>query len=118
MIFSKIFFDVWLARKNYKNAKIKVWQMSAESGNVRSPLPDFGEKVWPDPGRFGQIRPKSSGSAPINGRIRSYPAGLAGIRQYSGLHRAPVAGFRRQQDTGDRMLSNSSTGWIPTIDNC
>jgi hypothetical protein len=45
MIFSKIFFGVYLARKNYKNAKIRVWQMPLESGNVRSPLPDSGEKV-------------------------------------------------------------------------
>jgi hypothetical protein len=53
MIFLKIFF--WhLARiKKLQNAKIKVWQMPQESGNVLSLLPDFSE--WPDPHRFGRI---------------------------------------------------------------
>jgi hypothetical protein len=32
-------------RKKLQNAKIKIWQMSLESGNVWSPLPDSGEKV-------------------------------------------------------------------------
>jgi hypothetical protein len=46
-------------------------QLLSESGNVRLPLPDSGENVWPnsghfgligpDPGRFGQIRPDPAG---------------------------------------------------------
>jgi len=50
---------------------MRVWHMLPESGNVRSPLPDFGEKVWPDPAKMAGFRPKTFGS----GRIRSYPAG-------------------------------------------
>jgi len=43
-----------LARiKKLQNAKIKVWQMPQESGNVLSLLPDFSE--WPDPHHFGRI---------------------------------------------------------------
>jgi hypothetical protein len=29
-----------------------------------------------------------------------------------------VAGSWHRQDTGNRMLSDSGAGWIPTIDNC
>jgi hypothetical protein len=106
--------------------------MSLQSGNVRSPLPDSGEKVWPnsagnfrirlDPDYFGQIRQESSGSSTINGRIRSYPAGSSQIRPdpvgSGGRHQASVAGFRCRQDASDRRLSDSDAGWIPTIDNC
>jgi len=41
-----------------KLRKVKM-QLSPESGNVRSPLPDSGEHVWPDLGHFGQIRSAS-----------------------------------------------------------
>jgi hypothetical protein len=40
MIFSKIFFGIWFARKNYEMRKSEFWKMWPEFGNVRSPLPD------------------------------------------------------------------------------
>jgi hypothetical protein len=121
MIFSKIFFGIWLARKNYKNAKIEFgkccWNPATFGSRCRIPARKFDRirPKWPDscrklsdPGRFGQIRPESSRSAPINGRIQSYSAILARSQQYSG--RNLVAGIRRRQDTGDRMLSDSGAG--------
>jgi hypothetical protein len=48
MIFLKIFSNVWLSQKKLRKAKM---QLSYESGNVRSPLPDSGEHVWSG---FGQ----------------------------------------------------------------
>jgi hypothetical protein len=57
-------------------------QMPPESGNVRSPLPDSDENVWPDLARF---LPDSSGSShirsdpghfgQISSRVRPDPVG-------------------------------------------
>jgi hypothetical protein len=64
-------------------------------------------------GRFGQIWQEPTGFRPF----WLDPAGLDGIRQYSG--RNLVASIRRRWlNTGDRMLSDSGAGWILTIDNC
>jgi hypothetical protein len=48
MIFLKIFSNVWLSQKKLRKAKM---QLSYESGNVRSPLPDSGEHVPVNSGR-------------------------------------------------------------------
>jgi hypothetical protein len=98
MIFSKIFFGFWLARKNYKNAKIRVRQMLPESGNVRSPLPDSREKVWPD--QVISDRNLLDLALSMARSCKSRP-------EFGGRHPVSVDGFRRRQDTDDRMLSDS-----------
>jgi hypothetical protein len=40
-------------------------QLSPESGNVQSPLPDSGEHVWSDPTKIAGFRSDSSGSSRI-----------------------------------------------------
>jgi hypothetical protein len=63
-------------------------------------------------GRFGQIPTvlaRSDKSRPDSGRFGQ-------IRQYSGRNLVAIIG--RRQDTGNRMLSDSGAGWIPTINNC
>jgi hypothetical protein len=47
--------------KKLRNVKIKVKRLSPEFGNVRSPLPDFGEQVWLDLAKIAEF---------INGWIR------------------------------------------------
>jgi hypothetical protein len=102
MIFSKIFFGVWFARKNYEIQKSefgKCRRNPATSGR-RCRIParkfDWIRPKWLDSGRnlrnpdhFGQIRPESFGSGWINGQIQSYLTGSwpfwpdpAGSRQF------------------------------------
>jgi hypothetical protein len=102
-LFKNIFWC--LARtKKLRNAKIRVCQMSTDSGNVRSPIPDSDEQVWSDPVISGWILAVLARS----GRLLT----MVGIRQYSGRnlvrwHPATMARFWRQQDIGDRMLLDS-----------
>jgi hypothetical protein len=122
-----------LARtKKLRNAKIRVWQMMSKSGNVRSPLLDSGEQVWPDwakmagfqpdPSRFGRILDVLAKSGQISCWIRPDPAGSlpfwpdpTGIWSSSISRQWPdVAGFQHWQVFGDRTLPDSGTGWFPT----
>jgi hypothetical protein len=52
-------------------------QMSPESGDDRSPSPESGEHVWPDPAKIAGFRQDTSGT----GQIRPDPVILAGSRQ-------------------------------------
>jgi hypothetical protein len=47
-----------------KLRKVKI-QLSPESGNARSPLPDSREHVWPDPAKIAEFWLDSSGSGQI-----------------------------------------------------
>jgi hypothetical protein len=88
MSFSKIFFGVWLAQKNYKMQK-------SEFGKCRWNPATSGRSCWIPVRKFEQI--------------------LAVLAR-SGWNL--VAGIRGQQNIGDRMLSDSRAGWILTVDNC
>jgi len=66
--------------KKLRKAKIKVWRLSPESSNVRSPLPDSVEQVWPDPAKMVGFQPDSFGSGQIRpnlARAGRIPAILA-----------------------------------------
>jgi hypothetical protein len=67
MIFSKIFFGVWFARKNYEMQK-------SEFGKCRRNPATSSRRCRIPARKFDRIRPKSSGFGRINGRIMSYPA--------------------------------------------
>jgi hypothetical protein len=82
--------------------------MLPEFGNARSPLPESGEKVWPDSGRnlpnlghFGRILPEPTGFRPFWPKIRQYSGGNL-VRR-----RPDVVGLRRRLDFDDRQLLNS-----------
>jgi hypothetical protein len=114
MIFSTIFFDVWLAQKNYKMQKsefdkcrrnpVAVARLRLKTFRSQPFWPDLARSmagsshIQPDPSRFGQIRQESTGFRPF----WADPACLVGIRQYSGRNlvaeccRTPApVGFRR-----------------------
>lgn len=135
----KIFFGIWLARKNYKMRKSEFdkchrnlatsdcrCQISASTFG-RIPIRLF--RIWPNPGHFGQIQSDQWPNPSHFGQIQpasdhgQNPAILRpisnGIRSV-GIQRRwlNVAGFRRWQVFGNRMLSDSGASWIPTIDNC
>jgi hypothetical protein len=77
--------------------------------NVRLPVPDSGEHVWPDPGYFGQILPKLGQIRPASnhGRILArfgpnlvcrLPATVAECRQIlapPGFRQPTIAEFRQ-----------------------
>jgi hypothetical protein len=62
VIFLKIFFGIWFARKKLRKGKM---QLSLESGNRDRPLPNFGEHVWPDLAKMAGFQQDSSGSCQI-----------------------------------------------------
>jgi hypothetical protein len=128
-----------------KLQKVKM-QLSPESGNVRSLLPDSGKHVWPDATKMAEFRQDSSrsvaGSSHIRlnlghfGRIRSDSNHFGQIRPASNHGRIPasddgggmsldssadiipVAGFRRRHYSDSRILSNFGAACIPTTDYC
>jgi hypothetical protein len=102
------YFRIWLAR----NVKIRVWQMPQESGNVRSPLPDFSLQVWsdsnrtlPNPAKSRSFWPHLARSVvgsckiltilPRSGRLLT----MVEIRQYSGQF-LPEFGLPISGDSG------------------
>jgi len=75
-------------------------QLSPESGNIRSLLPDSGEHVWPDPAILA-ISGRLLTMAKFRQNIRQDFAGIWSVgiwRQWP-----DVAGFRRRQSSGDRI---------------
>jgi hypothetical protein len=81
-------------------------------------IPAGSGHIRPDPCRFGQIRPESSGSAPINGRIRSY---LTGSQPFwpdparAGRIQAILARFGRlSRNPAIFLLASGAGGRIPT----
>jgi len=121
MIFSKIFFGVWLARKNYKMQKLefdKCLRNPATSGRrcqiparkfdrIRPKWPDFDQKLpdpavlarsrlfWPDPTRAGRIPAVLAKSGNIPAGIW-WPSSGAGRIPAIGCCRTPgPVGFRR-----------------------
>jgi hypothetical protein len=122
-------------------------QLSPESGNVRSPLPDSSEHVWPDPAESIQIRPdqwpdpsKSSGIPAILARSSRISAVLTrsgrlltmdGFRPVFSRnlvcrHSATVAGCRRipapvvfrwQNVAGFRCRLDSNDRQLPDYSN-
>jgi hypothetical protein len=101
MIFLKIFFGVWLARKNYKMQKSefgkcrrnlamsgrRCWILARKFDRIWPQWPDqviFGRNL-PDPAIFGWIHPNSTESRPFWPELAGFqpfwpdPAGLAGI---------------------------------------
>jgi hypothetical protein len=100
-IFFEKYVSVFGSHEKIKNAKIRVRQMSSESGDVWSPLPDSGMQfwqdsrrtlpdpvgsmvisvqIWPNSGSFGQIPPNQwpdpARTGRISGRIRLAPVGF------------------------------------------
>jgi hypothetical protein len=92
-------------------------QLLPESGNVRSPLPDSGEHVWPDPAKIaGLLRIRSDPAIlaksdrihpdPTESVARSIQIRLDSVRSGWLLNMAGIwfAGIRRRQYFGGRML--------------
>jgi hypothetical protein len=91
-----------------KLRKVKM-QLSPESGNDRSTLPESGEHVWPDLAKIAGFRQDTSGPGQIrpdlgrtSGRIRSDQAGFRPVSVHAGFRRPAV--FR---------WSDSDAGIIP-----
>jgi hypothetical protein len=124
MIFSKIFFGVSLAQKNYKMQKSEFgkcrWNPATSGCRCRIPARKFDRirPKWMDSGRklpdqviSGQIRPdlwQDPWPDPNRfGQIR--PTWLESGNIPTGIW---------WPDSDDQMLSDSDAGWISTIDNC
>jgi hypothetical protein len=113
MIFSKIFFSVWLARKNYKMQKSEFGKChqnpATTTGFRRNSLIRFRQETF----GYGRNLPDPTQSMARSDHIRPFwpdPAGLAEIRQYSGAGRIPATGCCRtpaRLDSDDRQLLNS-----------
>jgi hypothetical protein len=115
MIFSKIFFGVWFARKNYEMQKL-------EFGKCRRNPATSGRRCRILARKFDRIRLDQKPDLSRSARILTV---LAGIQQYSGRNlvrqnfgglilapagfwRPDVVGLRRRLDSDDRQLLNSN----------
>jgi hypothetical protein len=107
-----------------KKLQKKKMQLSPESGNVRLPLPDSGEHVWPDLAKIAGFRPDSSqsvaGSRPffarsdqISDQIHPNPAGFWPWPDSNQIR--PESDPRASGD-GGRMLPDFGALWISTTD--
>jgi hypothetical protein len=76
-------------------------QLLLEFGNVRSPLPDSSEHVWPDPaklldsGHFGQIRRDPGRMSPDSGIGNISVVGCCQIPVPPGFRRPTIARFQQ-----------------------
>jgi hypothetical protein len=108
-----------------KKLREVILQLSPESSNVRSPLPD-SVRTPLDLVKSGRIQAIWAKSGRISGQIHLNPAGLVAgscqIRPDSGQFQPesdPLAfgdGGRMLQDSGGRMLPDSSAAWILTTE--
>jgi hypothetical protein len=102
IIFSKIFFGVWFARKNYKMRKYNCSRNPATSGRCCwIPTSTSGRCCWIPTSTFGRIRPKlldSDRTPPDHVRSGRIPVILA---KFGRIHPGPAR-----------------CCWIPTTNHC